>query len=62
MAWTIYIRCGEERLEQLALNWRSALLSSWLLLRQGIDIDRIERRDGLTINVNAIRPLCEETG
>ena len=62
MPWTVHIRKGDQRFRHAAAELHRALAVACLLLRDGIEVERIEGPDGLEIDVEAVRPLCGESG
>lgn len=62
VAWTIHIRKDERRFQHEAFGLSDALAVACLLMRDGIEVERIEGPDGMRITADAIRPLCDGLG
>lgn len=57
--WKIHVHKEGQHLQHTALNWRGALAVACILLREGIEIERIEGPEGFEVSARVLRPLCE---
>lgn len=62
MVWVIHVREDKRRFEYVNHELHSAIAIACLLLRDGINVESIEGPDGMRLDVDAIRPMCETQG
>lgn len=60
--WKIHIRKDEKHFQHIAHDWSAALAVVCILIRDGIEVERIEGPDGFEIGARVLRPLCDGLG
>jgi hypothetical protein len=62
MEWKIHVRRDGKNFQNLAHDLSAALAVAWLLIRDGIEVERIEGPNGFEIRADAVRALYFRDG